>query len=280
MRPIIPVALTAMLALTFFASGKANSSDEPPWFAAAQEKHKVIMQAIIDGDAQKLATVTKFPIYQDYPLRDIENAEDLARSFDFLFDDSIKNVLRKATLDDWRPMGWRGCMLLNGAYLWTTEEGLLEFITYESSVIKESSLLLRMEEMLNIDEYDGWITHSCFLAQDSSVFLRMDKKDDVDRLHVFTYDEKQNPQQLVFYGTMEYEGSCNNEFYWFACTDSVIDVFISSPFCASKQDLKLISDYIIRFPNLDSLPKLLRGRIIPLQKSFWRDVKKWWYNKE
>lgn len=38
------------------------SNDERFWFDDAQENHKVIMQAIIDGDAEKLASVIEFPI--------------------------------------------------------------------------------------------------------------------------------------------------------------------------------------------------------------------------
>ena len=246
------------------------------WFDDAQENHKVIMQAIIEGDAAKLASVTEFPIYRGYPLKDINNARELKQFFNILFDDSIKNVLQKASLDDWSPMGWRGCMLLDGEYLWTNEEGLLHFVTYESQALKQYEQKMRMEELQNLNELTEWITHSCYLATDSSVFLRLEAYDGVERLHVFTHSNNQYKRHLVFNGNMEYEGSCHNEVYWFACEDSVITIDVTSPMCIGKQDLKVIADYVAVFPEHYSLPDILQGKTLPLQRAYWRDVKKWW----
>lgn len=259
------------------------SNDERFWFDDAQENHKVIMQAIIDGDAEKLAYVIEFPIYQGYPLKDINNARELKQFFNILFDDSIKNVLQKASLDDWSPMGWRGCMLLDGEYLWTTEEGLLHFVTYESQALKQyeqkmrmEEQKMRMEEQQDLNESTEWFTHSCYLAEDSSVFLRLETFDGVERLHVFTQSDIPYKRHLIFNGSVEYEGSCHNEVYWYACEDSVISVMITSPMCIGKQDLKVIADHIAIFPKHYNLPDVLQGKTIPLQRAYWRDVKKWW----
>ena len=260
------------IAAISYADTVENNNEPRFWFDDAQENHKIIMQAIIDGDAEKLASVTEFPIYQAYPLKDINNAYELKQCFNILFDDSIKNVLRKVTMDNWSSAGWRGCVLLNGEYLWTTEEGLLHFVTYKSKAHKQYVQKMYLEEQQNLNENNNWLTHACFVALDSSVFLRLEAWDGVERLHVFTHSENQYEQHHVYNGSGEIEGACRNEYYRYACGDSVITVLVTSPMCLENA----LSDYQAIFPNHYDLPEALQGKTIPLQKAYWRDVKKWW----
>jgi len=75
---------------------------------------KTIMQSIIDGDCEKLASVTKVPIYRPYPEKDIQDLHQLKESFHILFDDSIKSVLKNTAIGDWESMGWRGYSCVSG----------------------------------------------------------------------------------------------------------------------------------------------------------------------
>lgn len=246
-------------------------SVEEPSAPEPLENIRIIMQSIIEGDAEKLATVTAFPIYQAYPLKDISNADDLKRSFDILFDDSIKNVLRKATIDDWSYVGWHGWMMYDGNYLWTTEDGLLRLVTYESKARNDYVQKMRAAEQQDLNESKDWYTHSCFLAQDSSTFLRLETMDGVQRLHVFTHEEEPHWQHLVFNGTLSWEGTCNNEDYWYAYEGKLINLWAESPSCSEWE-----MPYGVEFPDHNYLPPSIRGKTIPLQRAFWRDVKKWW----
>lgn len=240
--------------------------------SAQEERFQIIRQAIIDGDADKLATVTAFPIILEYPMRDINNKEELKQFFDILFDDSIKNNLRNSTISSWNPKGWRGWTLNDGEFLWTNEDGLLYLIPYKSKARNVYIQKMRTEEQLDLNESISWITHSCFLSLDSSFFFRLEKCDGVERLHIFTNSEFPYKKHSVYNGFLELEGSCLNEFYWYACEDSLIELEVNSPMCV---DSNLLNYYVV-FPNQNSLPDVLQGKTIPLQKAYWREVKTWW----
>ena len=62
---------------------------------------KAIMKCIADGDAKGLAKLTTYPLKRNYPLKDIENEEQMIAYFDVLFDDSVKEVMRNASVSDW-----------------------------------------------------------------------------------------------------------------------------------------------------------------------------------
>lgn len=70
---------------------------------------KRLTQCIVDGDARQLASlVCSYPFSRQYPLRDIVNKKQMISYFDILFDDSIKNMLRRSSDNDWANGIWIG----------------------------------------------------------------------------------------------------------------------------------------------------------------------------
>ena len=230
-----------------------------------------VIRSIINGDYEALASVTNFPIWRPYPEKEITNAQELKSQFHILFDDSIRRDLRNYTTEDWELMGWRGFMLNNGQYLWADEDGHLSYINYESSKLTAYREQLRKEEYQMLNELPGWTTGDCLVAVDSSVFLRLEEMDGVERLHIFTHDVNPYRQHLVFNGTMESQGTCHNDVYWYACADGLITVWINSPTCLDSE-----INYGIAFPDSWDIPENLRDSTFACEKAFWRDVKKWW----
>lgn len=231
-----------------------------------------VMQSIIDGNSDALASVTSFPIWRPYPERQITNATDLKAVFNILFDDSIRQDLKHYSVKDWEQMGWRGYMLNDGQYFWTDDNGMLSAINYESTNLKEYRNTLTEEESQSLDESNQWCTIDCLLSLDGTTFLRLEKNEDkVQRLHVFTHDKEESKQHMVFNGTMELQGSCGNNVYWYACRDGLINVWINSPSCLDSE-----INFGAYFPDTWTLPANLRGKTLPCKRSLWRDVKKWW----
>lgn len=241
-----------------------------------------VMQSIITMDAKRLAKVTAFPIYQEYPMKDINNERDLQEAMPYLFDDSIRTILRNATIDDWDRVGWRGIMLYDGTYLWCDDFGCLSAVSYVSSN-KEQYVSQLYEQEAYEGQDPNWKTTNCFLSLDSAYFVRVERYrvqdgDAVYRLHFLSRDSISGyySRELNYYGSLELEGSCCNEYYTFACADSLVTLWVSSSsFRGGMADVKG-DDFVLEFPCCLLRPESLAGKRIVLQPAFWREVKKWW----
>ena len=116
-------------------------ADLPPLEETAAEQDtcnniEAIMKCIADGDAKGLAKLTLYPLKRVYPLKDIENEEQMIAYFDVLFDDYVRKTMRNASVNDWHEYGWRGYLFKDGM-LRTSPEWLYA-VYYESA--KEKSL--------------------------------------------------------------------------------------------------------------------------------------------
>lgn len=172
-----------------------------------------IIRCIVNNDAQDLAALTQYPICRKYPLKDIENAEQMITYFDTLFDDSIKTLLSQASTSDWEEVGWRGYMFRNGL-LWVSDTGLIS-INYESNKEKalRKMLIEREKNSLgyNIKEV-GWEPECCYKDMDNGSVIRIDKKEDCYRMSIYRLKE----QILCLYGIREIMGSLGNVVYTFS----------------------------------------------------------------
>ena len=232
-----------------------------------------IMQSIIKGDCDALAAVTHFPIWRPYPEKDIANKEELKALFHVFFDDKIRRNLKRFTAADWEQVGWRGYMLNNGEYLWADDFGKLSTICYQSAALGKMRKSLYKEELQNIEEASGWIPEICFVAADSSIFIRIEDYDNAKRLHLFFRDTTIQASNLIFNGAAVSEGSGGNISYLFPCDrDMSIEVWTASYSCEDETEI----DHAIEFPNYWLLPTEFHNKLVELKPAFWREVKKWW----
>jgi len=190
----------------------------------------MIKNAIIEDDAESFASLARYPIYREYPLRDIADSLQMVKYFSTLVDDSLKRVLEGSTSDDWCGIGWRGTTLLDGSYLWC-DEGEIYGIPYQSS--KELELLdsLRRADMSSLPEYlaKGWLPESCLIDSVGTIY-RIDKRvlnsEDEEMYRLLVYTKGQNRYKSypskILYGTLTYQGSAGTPEYTFTNPDGSI----------------------------------------------------------
>lgn len=296
MKKTTPIALIAVLMINL-TSCRHNSKNTSEVVQLPEPKEEIVMSredsiqmeelkqhekkikanlsniiiSIIAGNCDSLAMVTDFPIWRPYPEKDIENAEEFKNMFHILFDDSIRHILKQFTAEDWVKFSWHGYMFNNGKYFWASEEGRLNYINYESTKLRTYRKKLSRDEYQALGEDKRWSTIDCLLASDSAVFLRLEEWDGIQRLHVFTHDANEYKKHMIFHGTMETQGSCSNDVYWYACCDGLITVWINSPSCLNSE-----IDFGVEFPNIFYLPEYLQGKTFRCKRTQWREVKKWW----
>lgn len=172
-----------------------------------------ISQYIIDGNAEKLAYVTEYPLLRNYPLKDIKNTDEMIAYFNTLFDTSIKNRLREAKEDDWSSMGYRGYCFGNGD-IWINEDYQLYSVNYMSA--KEKTLYQQkvkedLETLPASLREGGWMPYSCYMDTEDGSVLRIDKAGEKLRLTVFPRGSSLHEPIHCIYGKRKIEGSMGNE---------------------------------------------------------------------
>lgn len=168
-----------------------------------------ISQYIIDGNVEKLAYVTEYPLLRNYPLKDIKNTDEMIAYFNTLFDTSIKNRLREAKEDDWSSMGYRGYCFGNGD-IWINEDYQLYSVNYMSA--KEKTLYQQkvkedLETLPASLREGGWMPYSCYMDTEDGSVLRIDKEGEKLRLCVFNPGKPLNEPSLCLYGKRDIQGS-------------------------------------------------------------------------
>ncbi|MDE6717230.1 MAG: hypothetical protein K2J70_03465, partial [Muribaculaceae bacterium] len=73
-----------------------------------------IVDAVTKDDREKFSSRVNYPLARPYPLKDIEDEEEMKSYYQVMVDDSLKNVIAKSSGNDWSSEGWRG---------WTVEDG-------------------------------------------------------------------------------------------------------------------------------------------------------------
>ena len=180
---------------------------------AAIEK---IMQCIIDGNAQDLADMTEYPLGREYPLKDIQNEDEMIAYFNTLFDTNIKNKLRNKTVDDWEKIGWRPYSLdFGGGDLGISEDLKLRYVSYSSA--KEDALRKQLieDDLASLPESlreGGWKPYLCYLdIQDGSV-LRIDQLGEEKlRICVYKPGKPLSEPDICIYGKRDFQGSMGLE---------------------------------------------------------------------
>lgn len=198
-----------------------DPADLPPLEETAAEQDtcnniEVIMKCIADGDAKGLAKLTLYPLKRVYPLKDIENEEQMIAYFDVLFDDYVRKTMRNASVSDWHEYGWRGYLFKDGM-LRTSPEWLYA-VYYESA--KEKSLynllVKRERESLHPSLQAGkWRPMGCYKTQDGLV-LRIDGKESQCRLSLFRKGTALSGKpDVCLTGTVKVEGTILSHVYTF-----------------------------------------------------------------
>ena len=134
-----------------------------------------ITRSIADGDAEKLASLTLFPIERRYPLRDIKDYADMVRRFNLVFDADFRQKMKSAKHSDWHSHGWRGYCYGDNSELWVYDS--LIVINYYSPQEKKLYGELVKKEMNSLHESlrgKGWFPFCCFKDLTDGSIVRVD----------------------------------------------------------------------------------------------------------
>lgn len=101
-----------------------------------------IHDAIVNGDAGLFASLVKYPILRDYPLRNIEDSAQMVAYFTVLIDDSLRNAYKDVKPEDWEGGGWLG---YTDGNFWDDGTGIYSIDYYSQTELGMKSELVNEE---------------------------------------------------------------------------------------------------------------------------------------
>lgn len=180
------------------------------------ESIKNIVKAVNENDPALFAQNVSYPLQRPYPLKDIQNEEEMKTYYNVIMDDSLRNVILTSTPGDWQRYGWRGYSLKDGDYLWVDES--LYGINYLSA--KERNMIDSLTKVeiksLPMQLGTGWTPILALTSDDKDTVYRIDENNQAKggnkpQYRLAVYDKKKNsldgiPDKLLN-GHIQIEGS-------------------------------------------------------------------------
>lgn len=206
------------IAGSLLACGRKDKSDEiEPLEPRPDNALRELMRSLREADAPGFAALCVYPIPRPYPLREIDDSTAMVDYFPVMVDDSLQDMMKRASLDDWESFGWRGWSMRDEQPIWF-DEGVL-FVDYESKAESALRKILAKEEMMTLaPEYrDGWTPVAALAETGGPMVLRIDHNGDAYRLMGFSSvaDISSKPY-LLLDGSLLEEGSARSQIYVFA----------------------------------------------------------------
>lgn len=188
------------------------------------EPVKKLVRAVADNDSAGFAALVSYPLQRPYPLRDIDDAEQMKVYYHELVDDSLRNAITKSGPEKWSEYGWRGWSLEDGRYIWVDDN------VYDVQYISQKELKamdsLSREEVASMAPSlrPGWRPTLCLRDDARGTVYRIDKRTRENRkkgghhyrlaIYIPGSDLREIPSQLLE-GLMENEGTAGTIIYRF-----------------------------------------------------------------
>ena len=189
-----------------------------------------IVNAVATDDSSKFSSHVNYPLERPYPLKDINNEDEMKAYYNVMVDDSLKNVITKSSNNDWTASGWRGWTVKDGQYLWI--DGDIYEVNYLSPREKsiKDSLVRREKASLPPALAKGWVPEwvmedvlegTVYRIDADSLTISAAKGIQVSeggeyRLSIYRRgrDLRSNPERVVK-GKRRMDGSVGNVNYYF-----------------------------------------------------------------
>ncbi|MBD5237708.1 MAG: hypothetical protein HDS62_09335 [Bacteroidales bacterium] len=156
---IISLLTSGAFLISCGRSGKGESSSAPEIARTDSLPVDVsdIVKAVSSDDSVSFSSHVAYPLERPYPLKDIQDEEEMKAYYPVLVDDSLRKVISNSGNKDWNEEGWRGWTVKDGQYLWI--DGTVYEVNYVSSRERtlKDSLIKREKESLPSHLRSGWV---------------------------------------------------------------------------------------------------------------------------
>lgn len=220
------IIMMMLMGISFAACDKHRSATDAVAEVEATDSIpdavKKTVRSIADDDAEHFAGLVSYPLQRPYPLRDINNKEEMRNYYSVLVDDSLRSVVKKARPERWQKYGWRGWSLDDGQYIWVDDSIYdVQYLSRRERAALDS-LVNAEVQTLDPSMREGWRPEICLSDHDRGIVYRVDicttkgHKGDPYRLAVYNKKSKlRGKPSKMMHGRKEMEGSAGNAIYYF-----------------------------------------------------------------
>lgn len=188
---------------------------------------KKLVRAIADNDSDGFAHMVSYPLQRPYPLRDIENADQMKAYYKNMVDDSLRNAVTHAGPDRWSEYGWRGWSLDDGRYIWVDDQVYdVQYLSHKEKKALDSLVNVEIQS-IEPSIRKGWRPVMCLRNTVNGKIYRIDTNThdhggDTSRYRLAVYNPDSDlealPTQLIE-GALEEEGTIGSIVYHFCDKD-------------------------------------------------------------
>lgn len=224
---------------------------------------KRLVKAVAEDDSVGFAGMVSYPLQRPYPLRDIDDEDQMKRYYHELIDDSLRNAIAKSTPRQWAEYGWRGWTLDEGHQIWVDE--MVYDVQYISQ--KEHKMIdsLTREEVSSISPRirEGWRPVLCLKDTISGRIYRIDgrthdNEDGSRHFRMAIYASKSDlrgmPERLLD-GDMDSEGTAGTVAYRFHDKNGIEMVIMPDSPETGTPVMTMAND-----------------SIVPLERAYWHEL--------
>ena len=161
-------------------------------------------------DKAKIADLISYPLRRAYPLKDVQDKNELIKRFDDILDKEFCNKVARSKTSDWSEVGWRGLMFNDGD-LWIDDGKIITF-NYQS--LKEKQLLVKaiQADKNQLPNSLQDFEKPTYLILTRNYKIRIDEK--AEGMYRYAAWKIKNPKDepdiIIENGVLEFQGSGGN----------------------------------------------------------------------
>lgn len=241
-----------------------------------------VARALATRDKKALAKMIMYPMWEPYPIKNIENEQEFIQNFDCLVTKDISEKVDTTSLFGWERVGWRGIMYDNGM-IWLGDYGdQIRSISYTTP--EETALYERLcaEERRLIGFPEKERPSQCYLAPDSAflihiTYLPSDEYGGDYRVRLYRRGDPLDKPYLNEPCEQFYGGSCGN--LDLSASNESLNLLVWNSDCGFRVFGEFTYGCQFNVPNGSNSRNFQGykyGETYSIIPCYLRDIAKWW----
>ncbi|ANF83192.1 hypothetical protein A3K93_12610 [Acinetobacter sp. NCu2D-2] len=211
--------ITALLSLSLLSSVSYAE------LTAAEKKDiQQLIQAFKTNNVNVISQQVNYPLKRDQPLPAIQNASEMLKWFDQVFDAPFRQSIAASSLEDWQEVGWRGIMFKRGE-MWLRSKAdapneplKIMVVNYSGAAEQKLRQHLLTQQKNKLHPSMRAFSEPKLVFKTQHYLVRIDELSNGQMRYAawkHPFDVSSKPELVLNKGELRVEGTARNESYYF-----------------------------------------------------------------